>query len=86
MPDDIGSLEVGRKADIVIRSNDMPDALPNADPVYQMMQISRTKSVDTVIIDGEIVLRGGKLTRMDEAYVYAEGRASAARMLDRIDM
>ncbi len=86
LPDDIGCLEVGRKADIVIRSNDMPDALPNVDPVYQMMQISRTKSVDTVIIDGEIVLRGGKLTRMDETYVYAEGRASAARMLDRIDM
>lgn len=81
--DRIGSLETGKKADLVIRSNELPDAQPNVDPVYQMMLLSKTKSVDTVIVDGEIVLRGGRLTRLDEATVYAEGAASVKRMMAR---
>lgn len=81
--DQIGSLEVGKKADLVIRSDDMPDAQPNIDPVYQMMLLSKTKSVDTVIVDGQVVLRGGRLARMDEAAVYAEGAASVKRMMAR---
>ena len=83
-PDRIGSLEVGKKADIVIRSDDSASVIPNRDPVYQMMMISRTRSVDTVIVDGEVVLRNGRSTRLDESAVHAAGRASARRMAERV--
>jgi 5-methylthioadenosine/S-adenosylhomocysteine deaminase len=83
---EIGSLETGKRADLVIRSNDLPDALPNLDVIRQMMLVSRTKSVDTVIVNGEIVVRKGRLTRLDEAVVYARAQASGRRVAERADM
>lgn len=82
-PNELGSLEAGKRADLVIRTNDLPDAQPNADPVRQMMLVSRTKSVDSVIVNGEIVVRHGALTRLDEQEVYGRARASAKRMAER---
>jgi 5-methylthioadenosine/S-adenosylhomocysteine deaminase len=83
LQDEIGSLEVGKRADIVIRSNDLPDAQPNLDVVRQLVLVSRTKSVGTVICNGEIVVRKGQLTRLDEAAVYARAQASGRRMAER---
>ncbi len=81
--DELGSLEAGKRADIVIRTNDLPDAQPNVDVIRQLMLVSRTKSVDTVICNGEVVVRHGHLTRLDEAAVYATAQASARRMAER---
>jgi 5-methylthioadenosine/S-adenosylhomocysteine deaminase len=83
---EIGSLEPGKRADLVIRSNDLPDQQPNLDVVRQMMLVSRTKSVDTVIVDGEVIVRKGLLTRLDEATVYARAQASGRRMAERTGM
>jgi hypothetical protein len=47
------------------------------------MLVSRTKGVDTVLCNGEVLVRRGNLTRLDEAEVYALGRASARRMAER---
>lgn len=83
MADELGSLQPGRRADLVIRSDDLPDAQPNVDVVRQLMLVSRTKSVDTVICNGEVVVRHGALTRLDEEAVYALARESARRMAER---
>jgi cytosine/adenosine deaminase-related metal-dependent hydrolase len=83
LQDEIGSLEPGKRADLVIRTDDLPDAQPNLDVIRQMMLVSRTKSVDTVIVDGEIVVRNGRLTRLDEAAVYARAQASGRRVAER---
>jgi len=83
MSDEVGSLATGKRADIVIRTNDLPDAQPNVDVVRQLMLVSRTKSVSTVICNGEVIVRHGILTRLDEAAVYALGKASVARMAER---
>src|SRR5262245_47448393 len=80
---EVGSIEAGKRADIVIRSTDMPDAQPNVAPVKQLMLVSRTKGVDTVLCNGEVLMRRGSLTRLDEAEAYAIGRASARRMAER---
>lgn len=86
LQNEIGSLEVGKRADIVIRSNDLPDQQPNTDVVRQIALVSRTKSVDTVICNGEIVVRKGRLTRLDEGAVYARAQASARRMVERTQL
>jgi 5-methylthioadenosine/S-adenosylhomocysteine deaminase len=80
---EVGSIEPGKRADIVIRATDLPDAQPNVAPVKQLMLVSRTKGVDTVLCNGEVLVRRGALTRLDEAEVYALGRASAKRMAER---
>ena len=84
--DMIGSLEPGKRADLVIRTNQLPDAQPGMHPVQEFVLVSRTKSVDTVIVDGEVVLRGGRLTRLDEDVVYEQARASARGLAGRVGL
>lgn len=83
MEDEVGSLEAGKRADIVIRSADLPDAQPNVAPVKQLMLVSRTKGVDTVLCNGEVLVRHGHLTRLDASEVYALARASSKLMAER---
>jgi cytosine/adenosine deaminase-related metal-dependent hydrolase len=77
METQLGSIEVGKRADIVIRSNDHPDAQPNVDVVRQLALVSRTKGVDTVICNGDIIVRHGRLVRLDEDEIYKLARKSA---------
>jgi 5-methylthioadenosine/S-adenosylhomocysteine deaminase len=78
--DDLGSIEPGKRADIVIRRNDLGETNPALDPVRELMLISPAKSVDTVIVDGRVVVRHGRLTLADEAEIYGKARASARRV------
>jgi cytosine/adenosine deaminase-related metal-dependent hydrolase len=47
--------------------------------------LEASRSIDTVICDGEVLLRHGSLTRLDERAVYEMGRASARRLAARLD-
>ncbi len=42
LADRIGSLEIGKRADIVVRSNDVPEAFPLTDPVSQFVYSARS--------------------------------------------
>jgi len=86
LSDEVGSLEAGKRADLVIRTNDLPDAQPNVNVVKQLMLVSRTKSVDTVICNGDVVLRHGSLTHLDEQAVYALARESARSIGERTNV
>ena len=80
----VGSLEPGKRADVVIRTNNVPEAQPGANVVQEMMLVSRSKSVGTVIVDGQIVFKNGHSTRIEEATVYELARATTKRVMDTI--
>jgi cytosine/adenosine deaminase-related metal-dependent hydrolase len=82
----LGSLEPGKRADIVIRSRSLPEAQPGLDPVQSIIFSAGSKSVDTVIVDGRIVLRHGHSTLLDEEAVYAQARESSRRMIKKVDL
>jgi cytosine/adenosine deaminase-related metal-dependent hydrolase len=82
----LGSLEPGRKADIVIRSADPPEAQPGMNPARDLALIMRSKGVDTVIVDGRIVMRHGRLVLIDEHSAYDAARASARRLAKRAEI
>jgi 5-methylthioadenosine/S-adenosylhomocysteine deaminase len=82
----IGSLEPGKRADLVIRTEELPEAQPGIDRVRAALLISRSKSVDTVVIDGEIVVRGGRLTRLDEGVAYELARRTTERLSQELDL
>jgi cytosine/adenosine deaminase-related metal-dependent hydrolase len=76
----IGSIEVGKQADLVIRTDDLAEAQPGADPINQLIFLSRSQSVDVVIVAGRVVVKNRKLILVDEDVVYEMARASAHRV------
>ena len=81
-----GSIESGKRADLVIRSEIDPDACPGVNVPYHLALLSHAGTVDTVIVNGEIVLRHGHSTRVDEGVVYAEAKASVQRRMKRLEL
>jgi cytosine/adenosine deaminase-related metal-dependent hydrolase len=80
LEDEIGTLEAGKRADVVIHTVDRPEAHPRwADPVDNLVFYGQTASVDTVLVDGEVVLDGGRFTRFDATEAYRTIDAEAER-------
>ncbi|HXP74951.1 MAG TPA: amidohydrolase family protein [Stellaceae bacterium] len=82
----IGSLEVGKRADIVIRGADLAELAPGVDAAHQLICVGHGPSADTVLVNGQIVLRKGRSTLVDEAEIFARARASVHRMRERLGM
>jgi cytosine/adenosine deaminase-related metal-dependent hydrolase len=75
-----GSISVGKRADIIlIRGNDLNIA-PVADIEASIVQSATPANVDTVMVDGKIVKRGGKLVAYDVEKVVREAKTSALRI------
>jgi cytosine/adenosine deaminase-related metal-dependent hydrolase len=83
---EIGSIEPGKRADIVIRDTHSPETYPAVNPVHQLALTSRSGTVDSVIIDGRIVYRCGRSTLVDEDALLAEAQASVKRRLTRLGL
>ncbi len=64
--DQVGSLEVGKKADLVIFNMKSINFTPLNDPRNHIVYCENGTSVTTVVVNGEIVVKDGKLTRVDE--------------------
>ena len=80
MEGEIGSLEVGKKADILILTNQSTVPLFEHNVVTHIVSSSDRADVDTVIIDGRVVLRHGKMQTVDEEEVLELCRAEAVKL------
>ena len=56
------------------------------DPIRAALLVSRSKSVHTVVINGEIVVRDGRLTRVDEDVAYDLAGRETARLADALGL
>ncbi len=68
---DIGEIAAGKKADIAILDLNRPQFFPRNNLTAALVYSANGSEVDTVLIDGEIVLENGKLTKFDENEIYA---------------
>ncbi len=79
----IGSLEPGKRADLVLYDLDVPGWRPLLDPINNLVYAAGASSVRTVFIDGRAVLDEGRITTIDEIEVYRRieslSRAQIAR-------
>jgi 5-methylthioadenosine/S-adenosylhomocysteine deaminase len=73
----VGSLEPGKRADVVVIDLDEDNLVPLYDPVSHLAYAVETSNVRTVIIDGRIVLRDRELTTADEREIRRRVRALA---------
>ncbi|MFN4013706.1 MAG: amidohydrolase family protein [Reyranella sp.] len=83
MGSEIGSLEVGKRADIVLLDNRSPSLAPLIDGYGVLVHSASGRDVDTVIVDGRIVLTGGQPTRVDGAEIVTRAQAVADRLWQR---
>ncbi|WP_458119256.1 5'-deoxyadenosine deaminase [Paenibacillus sp. Z6-24] len=83
---EIGSLEVGKKADLVLLDLEDYHTFPSHDvDVYSRVVYSAARSnVDTVIIDGQIVFENRQVKTIDRSIVLRESDRSIKRLLSRI--
>ncbi|CAJ1315643.1 5'-deoxyadenosine deaminase [Paenibacillus nuruki] len=86
MAKEIGSLEVGKKADMVLLDLEDYHTFPSYDvDVYSRVVYSATRSnVDTVIIDGSVVLANRRVKTIDRSIVLRESDRSIKRLMTRI--
>jgi len=82
-PDRIGSLEVGKKADVVLVDLDTPLAMPVHRVVSALVYNVGHGEVDTVIVDGQILMQGKKVLCVDEEALLAEARKACAALFRR---
>jgi 5-methylthioadenosine/S-adenosylhomocysteine deaminase len=80
MAEVIGSLELGKKADIITIDINQPHLTPMYEPTSHLVYSARGADVRDVIIDGQIVMRDRQLLDVDEQEVMARVREIASRI------
>ncbi|HXL22744.1 MAG TPA: amidohydrolase [Candidatus Dormibacteraeota bacterium] len=74
MEKEIGSLERGKKADLILIGLDAPNAVPMYDIYAQIAYALKASDVETVVIGGRMVMRDRKLLTVDERAAIAKAR------------
>ena len=73
----IGSIETGKRADIIVVSMDRARQTPMFDPVSQIVYVTRGDDVDTTIVNGKVLMRGRKVLTLNESRVLSQARQAA---------
>ena len=81
--ENLGKLEAGQYADIVLWDNHKPYWYPRHNKLSQLVYAANSSDADTVFIAGKKVLEGGKLLTFDEEKIYAEAQACAERLVNK---
>ena len=77
---EIGSLEAGKRADLALVRLDRLHATPVSDVVSALVYSAEAHDVDTVIVDGRLLMRDRKLLSIDERETVDTARAEADRL------
>ncbi|MEK7701764.1 MAG: amidohydrolase [candidate division NC10 bacterium] len=80
---EIGSLEPGKRADLVVFDLDLPEWRPLLDPVNTLVYSASPAGVRTVVIDGRVVLDDRRVTTVDEYRVITRAERLAGPYLAR---
>ena len=78
-----GSLTPGKRADVIMVRGDDPNIAPFTFAPHMVVLAAQPGNVDTVIADGRVLKRGGRLTALDSERVVDEAAASLAAVLSR---
>ncbi|MBI4233873.1 MAG: amidohydrolase [Chloroflexi bacterium] len=80
---EIGSLEAGKRADITILDIMRPEWQPVHNPIANLVYSAHGGCADTVIVDGRILMRGGKVLTLNEEDLYREAKERAVSLVKR---
>ena len=88
LQEEIGSLEPGKRADLAVVRRDRLHAQPDAgrDPIPQLVYELRSSDVDTVVVDGRILVQDGRLLELEEGEIRARAEESVRRVSIRAEV
>ena len=80
---EIGSIEVGKKADVIVVDRDRPHLAPGPDPYSTLVYAARGSDVRTTLVDGEVLVDDFTPVRVDRVQIAHEARAAATELAKR---
>ncbi|MDG7030092.1 MAG: amidohydrolase family protein, partial [Nitrososphaerota archaeon] len=83
MEKDVGSIEVGKRADLVLVDLRKPHLTPHPNVVSSIVYSAMGSDVDTVMVEGKVIVKGGSSLTLDEAAVVREASERAAGLAER---
>jgi 5-methylthioadenosine/S-adenosylhomocysteine deaminase len=80
MEKEIGSLEAGKRADLILVRTDRPNAVPMYDPISQMVYALKADDVRDVMVNGKPVVRDAKILTLNQAQILLKAAEYRARI------
>jgi 5-methylthioadenosine/S-adenosylhomocysteine deaminase len=86
LQDHLGSLEPGKKADIVLVDMRKPHLYPPTMPVTKIAHFATAADVDTVIVDGKVLMQKRRVVHLDESAILEEAAAESRLAFERVHL
>ncbi len=83
LDDQLGSIEVGKRADLILIDRDRPHLATSPDPVSAIVYSARPSDVRTTVVDGELLVDDFRLVREDVPAIVAAALAEATALAAR---
>ncbi|MEW6424014.1 MAG: amidohydrolase [Bacillota bacterium] len=83
LSDEIGLLKPGYKADVILVNLQKPHLYPRHDPVAHLVYAAQGADVETVLVDGRVLMENRKLLTIDEEEVLNQAQKCAQRLVNR---
>lgn len=81
LENEIGSIEVGKKADLILIDTDEANMTPDSSCISSnVVYAAKGSNVDTTICNGKILMENRKLTTLDEEEIYKKARAAIVEL------
>jgi len=79
-----GTLEVGKRADLILIDTGKPHFQPVNDLISQLVHCAKATDVDTVVVDGEVLMRDRQCASLDEHDVLRRAQAAQRDLMARM--
>jgi 5-methylthioadenosine/S-adenosylhomocysteine deaminase len=79
-----GTIEVGKRADLILVNLDTVHNQPVNDIFSQIVHCAKASDVQTVIVDGEIVMRDRRLAHLDDRKIVADAKVANRDLMERV--
>jgi 5-methylthioadenosine/S-adenosylhomocysteine deaminase len=77
---EIGSIEAGKRADMIMVRTDRPNAVPMYDPISQMVYALKASDVRDVMVNGTVVVRDSKILTLNQPQVLQKAAEYRAKI------
>ncbi|WOH52657.1 amidohydrolase family protein [Bradyrhizobium sp. sBnM-33] len=84
--DELGSVEGGKTADLALYDIETPEWVPRHDVVRNLVYCADGRSIQTVIVDGNVVFDSGRATGIDAGKAIAEASLAGERIAHRLGL